>query len=89
MREFAIRLKIRRVPEGYFVATSPDVPGFLVQARTLTELAEEAQDVARMIRETCIEHGDPLPPALADAVASADTAGATGVFSLRIPVGIA
>ena len=45
--EALIRLRIRRLKEGYLVATSPDVPGLVVQARTITEVVEFSQDVAR------------------------------------------
>jgi hypothetical protein len=32
----------------------------------MTETVEIAQGLARKIVESCIEHGDPIPPALAD-----------------------
>lgn len=64
MSEAAIRLHIEPLEEGGFVATSPDVPGLVAEGRTLVEVAEIAQDVARKIAEVCREHGDPLPPAL-------------------------
>ncbi|MBI4700652.1 MAG: type II toxin-antitoxin system HicB family antitoxin [Deltaproteobacteria bacterium] len=62
MDEAVIRLKIAGLPEGGYVATSPDVPGLVAQGRTLAETAEIAQDVARKILESCLEHGDPIPP---------------------------
>jgi antitoxin HicB len=65
MAESAIRLHVEPLDEGGYVATSPDVPGLVAQGRTLAEVAEIAQDVARKIADSCIEHGDPLPPALA------------------------
>jgi predicted RNase H-like HicB family nuclease len=64
MSEAAIRLHVEPLDEGGFVATSPDVPGLVVEGRSLVEVAEIAQDVARRIAESCREHGDPLPPAL-------------------------
>jgi len=64
MSEAAIRLHVEPLDEGGFVATSPDVPGLVVEGRSLVEVAEIAQDVARKIAESCREHGDPLPPAL-------------------------
>ncbi|HEX4415545.1 MAG TPA: type II toxin-antitoxin system HicB family antitoxin [Lacipirellulaceae bacterium] len=64
MSEAAIRLHVEPLEEGGFVATSPDVPGLVVEGRSLVEVAEIAQDVARKIAESCREHGDPLPPAL-------------------------
>jgi len=61
MSETAIRLKIRSLKEGGFLATSPDVPGLVAEGRTLSEVSEIARDVAKKIVESCIEHGDPLP----------------------------
>jgi antitoxin HicB len=61
MSEFAIRLHIEPLEEGGYLATSPDVQGLVVEGRTRMECVEFAQDVARKIAETCIEHGDPLP----------------------------
>lgn len=42
------------------MATSAQVPGLVAQGRTLAETVEVAQDVARKIMESCLEHGDPL-----------------------------
>jgi antitoxin HicB len=64
MSEAAIRLHIETLEEGGYVATSPDVPGLIAEGRSLVEVAEIAQDVARKIAESCREHGDALPPAL-------------------------
>ena len=47
------------------MGTSPDVPGLVVEGRSLVEVAELAQDLTRTIVETYLDHGDPLPPALA------------------------
>jgi len=65
MSEAAIRLRIEKLDEGGYVATSPVVPGLVAEGRTLREATEVAQDVARKIAQSCREHGDPLPPALA------------------------
>ena len=65
MNESAIRLHIEPLDEGGFLATSPDVPGLVAEGRSVTEAAEIAQGLARKIAESCIEHGDPLPRALA------------------------
>lgn len=64
MAEAAIRLSIEPLDEGGYVATSPDVPGLVVEGRSLVEVEEIARDVARKIAESCVAHGDPLPPAL-------------------------
>ena len=65
MNEVAIRVHIEPLQEGGFLATSPDVPGLVAEGRSVTEAAEIAQGLARKIAESCIEHGDPLPRALA------------------------
>ena len=68
MNETTIRLRIEKLSEGGFLATSVDVPGLVAEGRSVAETAEIAQGLARKIAESCIEHGDPLPPALADLV---------------------
>ena len=64
MDEVAIRLRIVPLNEGGYVATSPDVPGLVAEGRSIVEATEIAQRIARQIAESCIDHGDPLPPAL-------------------------
>lgn len=64
MTEATIRLHIERLPGAVFLATSPDVPGLVAEGRSVAEATEIAQGLARKIAESCIEHGDPLPPAL-------------------------
>jgi len=61
-----IYLHLEPLKEGGYVATSPDVPGLVAQGRNMTETVEIAQGLARKIVESCIEHGDPIPQALAD-----------------------
>lgn len=82
MDETTIRLHVEPLDEGGFVATSPDVPGLVAEGRSVTEVAEIAQGLARKILESCIEHGDPVPPALraAPAVPSG--------LDLTVPVGV-
>jgi len=62
--EVLIRLELERLPEGGWLATSEEVPGLVAQGRTIAETLETARDVARKLAESCVEHGDPLPPAL-------------------------
>jgi len=81
MSEVAIRLHIELLAEGGYVATSPDVPGLVAEGRSLVEVTEIAQGVARKIAESCLEHGDPLPPALSKLADG-------GTIDLLIPVGI-
>ena len=64
MHEAAIRVHIEPLEAGGFLATSPDVPGLVAEGRSIVEAAETAQGLARKIAESCLEHGDPLPPAL-------------------------
>jgi antitoxin HicB len=63
--EAAIRLHIEVLDDGGYPATSADVPGLVAEGRSITEAVEIAQGLARKIAESCLEHGDPLPPALA------------------------
>lgn len=70
MNEATIRLHIEKLAGGGFLATSPDVPGLVAEGRSVAEAAEIAQSLARKIAESCVEHGDPLPPALTDLVES-------------------
>ena len=65
MNESAIRLRIEPLDEGGYLATSPDVPGLVAEGRSVSEAAEIAQGLVRRIAESCIEHGDALPRALA------------------------
>jgi len=80
VNEVAIRLLIAPLKEGGFLATSPDVPGLIAEGRSVTEAVEIAQGLTRKIVESCLEHGDPLPPALAKSPRSP--------MELLIPVGI-
>lgn len=61
MSEFLITIKIEPLEEGGYLATSDDLQGLIAQGRTIAETMEIAQDVAKKIVESCIEHGDPLP----------------------------
>lgn len=64
MAETLIRLHMEALPEGGYVATSDDIPGLVAQGRTIAETMEIAQDVAKELIESYIEHGDPLPERL-------------------------
>lgn len=82
MQETTIQLFVEALDEGGYVATSPDVPGLVAQGRTIVETVEIAQGLTRKIAESCMEHGDPLPPSLAHLDAGA------AALDLRIPVGM-
>ncbi len=64
MSELLINIKIEPLEEGGYLATSKDLPDLLAQGRTVAETMEIAQDVARKLVESYIEHGDALPEAL-------------------------
>jgi len=79
--ESTIQLHIEPLDEGGYVATSPDVPGLVAQGRTVVETTEIARDVARKIAESCLEHGDPLPPAFTNSTTKQP-------IDLTIPLGL-
>lgn len=64
MAEVLIVIKIEPLKEGGYLATSDELQGLVAQGRTVVEAMEIAQDVARKLIESCIEHGDPLPPSV-------------------------
>lgn len=82
MDEVAIRIHIEPLEEGGYLATSPDVPGLVAEGRSVVEAVEIAQGLTRKIVESCLEHGDPLPPAL-QALADPDAP-----LDLLVPVGV-
>ncbi len=61
MPETMIKIKIERLEEGGYLATSETLQGLIAQGRTIAETLEIAQDVAKRLIESYIEHGDPLP----------------------------
>ena len=44
-------LHIEKLPEGLYLATSDDIPGWIAQGRTITETVEIARDVAKKLLE--------------------------------------
>ena len=44
--EELVNLRIEKLPEGVYPATSEDVPGLAAQGRTVSETSEIARDVA-------------------------------------------
>ena len=82
MNETTVRLTVEALPEGGYLATSGDVPGLVAEGRTLVEAVEIAQGLIRKIVESCLENGDPLPPALTE------LAEAGAVLELRVPVSV-
>ena len=49
--EKIVNLHIVKLPEGYYLATSDDVQGLIVQGRTISETIEIAKDVAKKLIE--------------------------------------
>ncbi|HOH08898.1 MAG TPA: type II toxin-antitoxin system HicB family antitoxin [bacterium] len=49
--EKIINLQIEKLPEGFYLATSPDVQGLVAQGRTISETMEIARDVVRRLLE--------------------------------------
>ena len=62
--EIVLNVKMEPLEEGGFVATSPDLPGLVVQGRTRAETMELAQANARILMEVYLAEKLPLPPAL-------------------------
>lgn len=83
MSESLLSIKIESLEEGGYLATSDDLPELLAQGRTVAETLEIAQDVARKIVESYLDHGDPLPDVLKAAIPA-------GVpLEAKIPVSVA
>jgi len=53
--ELIVNLHIEKLPEGFVLATSDDIPGLVAQGRTVTETLEIARDVARRLLEAQAE----------------------------------
>lgn len=83
MDEFYLPVQIEPLAEGGYLATSPDLPGLVAQGRTVAETLEIAQDVARRLVESYVEHGDPLPRKIRAALKVAQRKAV-----VRIPVGL-
>ena len=62
MSEILLNITVEPLEEGSYLATGPDLNGLVAQGRTVAETMEIAQDVARKLIESYIEHGDRLPP---------------------------
>ena len=83
MDEFFLPMQIEPLAEGGYLATSGDLPGLVAQGRTVAETLEIAQDVARKLIESYIEHGDPLPQKIRRALKAVQ-----GKATIRIPIGL-
>ncbi len=54
-----VEIHVRRLPEGVYLATSPDIPGLTVEAETREAAQRAASDVAVDLMEE--ERGGALP----------------------------
>ena len=62
--EIVLNVRLEPLDEGGFLATSPDLPGLVVQGRTRAEALELAQANARILMEVYLSEKLALPPAL-------------------------
>ena len=53
--EKIINLHIKKLPEGYYLATSDNIQGLVAQGRTITETLEIARDVAKKLLEAQVD----------------------------------
>ncbi len=53
--EKLVNIHIEKLPEGFYLATSDEIPGLVAQGRTLAETLEIARDVARKLIEARTE----------------------------------
>ena len=51
-------LRIEKLPEGVYLATSEDIPGLVTQGRTVAETVEIARDVARKLADARADRSD-------------------------------
>lgn len=49
--ESIIKIKIKKLPEGYYLATSDEIQGLIAQGKTIQETIEIAKDVANNLIE--------------------------------------
>ena len=64
MVTYILPIEIRPLEEGGYLATSPNLPGFLVQAETVEKTLELAPGVAQALIEAMRQKGMPLPQTL-------------------------
>lgn len=83
MSELILSISIEPLEEGGYLATSDDLQGLVAQGRTMAEAMEIAQDVARKLIESYLEHGDPLPTHIAASWRQSQRR-----TKVKIPVGI-
>ena len=58
---YSSRLHVEQVKNGQYLVTSEELPGLVVQGRTVEETLKIAGDGACRLVESYREHGDELP----------------------------
>lgn len=53
--EYLVNLHIEKLPEGFYLATSEDIQGLVVQAQTLAETLTIASDVAKQLLQSALQ----------------------------------
>ena len=64
MARYILPIEIQQLEEGGYLARSPALPGFLVQADTVEEVISLAPGVAQTLFEAMQEKGVPFPETL-------------------------
>ena len=64
MAKYILPVEIQPLEEGVYLAKSPALPGFLVQADTIEEVIGLSPGVAQALIESMRENGVPLPQTL-------------------------
>jgi predicted RNase H-like HicB family nuclease len=64
MNYLTLPVEIEQVETGYYLATSPILPGFIMETPTIEEIYRDAGEVARALLDTYREMGKSIPPEL-------------------------
>ena len=65
--ERIVGIHIKKLPEGYYLATSEQIQGLVAQGRTVSETLEIARDVARKLLEAQSgRRGEPALPTVSE-----------------------
>jgi predicted RNase H-like HicB family nuclease len=65
--ERIVDIHIKKLPEGYYLATSEQIQGLVAQGRTVSETLEIARDVARKLLEAQAgRRGEPTLPTVSE-----------------------
>jgi predicted RNase H-like HicB family nuclease len=64
MAKYILPVEIQSLEEGGYMARSPALPGFLVQADTIEEVINLSPGVAQALIESMRQNGVPLPKTL-------------------------